>query len=1427
MRLRLGKVYGRQYRRDPKPTDMVHERTLFKAAVAAAFALWAWVVEVRGQADAWVTSTASTNGTGLWTNMFDASPGTAVALPAPGGSLGYNGAAAKYSNHIRTNGDGQIIFFEVDGNLYDGDGYLIADAREVGCTECLEPGVMEFVSVAVPELCGVYYLLASKVAGIGSVSYHIQVSVLDMNADNTTYGVPLPNGSYERKGRLLDLDTELITLYPQFDPWVLSSDCLLENENLGTGQTMPTSTHVGKLAVNALGKSQSPLLRVVAGQTPTESSWLFAIYTTRTLVYKITENGITKVSPMQPGPDAPPDLGSVPTYHTNDNFTLKEYYRDADARFTTNGEIRVVQTDGLSLTVWQDPAHLPYNLLTMRFNATTGMLIPNSIEGYSLFEPPNGCDPSLQNSGLAGCALRPGGGGVYVVGNLTSDCVTSAPQFGYLDFLTGFTDLTATVPSVGNYVHSRFYRNQAAGGSAEAIYIPRLGGVDAITGIDDPNTVVNVVSALPSAVPPVHIDQPGQESGNLQPAFLNPAVQGDLHLSTSNTQEICCTYFQTTHSDAVSGYTHTGFATWTAANNGFGDQQEVTITADVVIPYNTTLNVYGMTWRFTPNAKLIVERGGRVTFNNCTLTSMNCPNARWPGARVEGTTANGYQAPTPLVLSLAQGRMWLFSTVIENAVVGTWCARELSGGSVDGAYYGGVVRAYNSTYRNCISGVRVENYHRYEVTLVEMDNLCYFLSTSFRTTASWPDGLPPFRHAQVVNCKGVSFINCNWVNEIPLSFAITQRGRGIVSRQAPFRCTGNMNANNRFENLEVGVLTMQMPTGRMYTVDGMTFFNNFKGVVDMGTHDAVIINNKFTMLAMPTPFTQTSIGIHLFQSNLYTIERNTFTDQGTSVPSAGIWFMGPAIEDNRIYDNTFTDLNMACVVQGRHLNPGGIVKDGLQMLCGDHEGNLVDQWLWADAYIKENQGGASPQVYANNQFNSIPDCINRFEPFVNWWHPFDTHIKYHYWDWDGGDDPQMRPECVEDEDNVSSPTNFTTGEIYHLQRYNQQDPFNKEDDCDEGDIDDILGGGLQQIDLLTGAYRAKQAELRSAVNSYRGTVDQGFTESLEETIDHQPWHPSFYLRDYMLMKHPLSDKVILAAIHRAEPMDPWHLTQVLIQNSPLSPAVYDEIELTGVLPQYFYNMLKQYDEGLSLRDLLEAEISGRQIEKSRLLHRLFWVMSEDSLTSDKHDTLISVLEEDSLGMGATRLYQYYMGQLDFAAAAALAPELVLNEMTEPLVQLGTMYEAAQGDWNNTTAAQREELFDLAFDHASNAGADAWSALIETGDLDSLPTPELPEAFKSLFVRNSRYGQAGVTVAPAVAAFPNPAQDRVQITYGKGMEHGTLQLFDAQGRLMIDFQLNGQLAFMEVPVKGFAEGLYLVRIVLDGFVLGDTKFTVVR
>ncbi|MBK6629006.1 MAG: T9SS type A sorting domain-containing protein [Flavobacteriales bacterium] len=86
---------------------------------------------------------------------------------------------------------------------------------------------------------------------------------------------------------------------------------------------------------------------------------------------------------------------------------------------------------------------------------------------------------------------------------------------------------------------------------------------------------------------------------------------------------------------------------------------------------------------------------------------------------------------------------------------------------------------------------------------------------------------------------------------------------------------------------------------------------------------------------------------------------------------------------------------------------------------------------------------------------------------------------------------------------------------------------------------------------------------------------------------------------------------------------------------------------------------------------------------------------------------------------------------------------------------------------------------------------------------------------------------GWRIAPLLGAYPNPAQDRVMISYPEGAELGTLEFFDAQGRLMRTIALQGRKAFVEVDLGGWSEGLYLARLLFEGHRVGETKFNVVK
>ena len=211
----------------------------------------------------------------------------------------------------------------------------------------------------------------------------------------------------------------------------------------------------------------------------------------------------------------------------------------------------------------------------------------------------------------------------------------------------------------------------------------------------------------------------------------------------------------------------------------------------------------------------------------------------------------------------------------------------------------------------------------------------------------------PRHHISLRNIYGLNISNCNFRNTAGALFSPYSKGYGIYGFNANFRCTGNMDyANNYFHYLSAGVVATNPLPGRNYTVDGMGFDQNNIGVMDLGGLDSRITNNAFGIGNGLT----VSIGVHLFQSERYVVERNVFDGNPSFEKEMGIYFTGPSYADNEVYNNDFTNLDIACAVQNRHaaFDDEESIVDGLQMRCGTHTNNQVDQFLYDGAYIRHD-----------------------------------------------------------------------------------------------------------------------------------------------------------------------------------------------------------------------------------------------------------------------------------------------------------------------------------------------------------------------------------------------------------------------------------------------------------------------------------------
>lgn len=605
----------------------------------------------------------------------------------------------------------------------------------------------------------------------------------------------------------------------------------------------------------------------------------------------------------------------------------------------------------------------------------------------------------------------------------------------------------------------------------------------------------------------------------------------------------------------------------------------------------------------------------------------------------------------------------------------------------------------------------------------------------------------------------------------------------------------------------------------------MAFDRNLVGMYDMACAYSIVVNNRLTAMTSYVPLDYLTMGMYVDQSVGYVVERNYFEDVDTTgtqeVGSIGIWFHGEQVADNRIYDNEFHDLTVGNVAEGKHdtLYVGGtsFITTGLQWLCNVYEGEVFDQFLLSpDGTIKTQQGFNNPTATAGNVFEGLKNCTNQFEPKVFGSHAAPYMVTYHYYS--NADSPDNRPECVENEDN----SNITlTGNYYNLEHGLVQDvPFDSEAHCANG----ILDAASQSVEVHMAAYATKYAQLRSVLEACVGQLDNGEKEEVLDAIQADPAWPSHQLRGYLLARSPLSEEAILAAINRTEPMDPWHLSQVLIANSRLSARIWAELDHTGILSPFFYNMVLEHGQDQSVREVLMEELALRSYEKDMEQRLLVLALHEDSTYNGKLDTLLRVLSTDTLGFGRQLAYQMALSHGLTTEAGELEIALADDRRYDQLVGLGQVHKDLGYDWALANAGELATLGTMAASGKQLGRGAAWGIHYALGATDSLPTGVLPEEYRSSLAGNDG---TELEPAPLVGAYPNPAKDRLMITYPIAGETGSLEVMDALGRTVLSQSLAGHASFIELDVRGWNDGLYLARVLRDSQVLGETKCAIVR
>ena len=294
---------------------------------------------------------------------------------------------------------------------------------------------------------------------------------------------------------------------------------------------------------------------------------------------------------------------------------------------------------------------------------------------------------------------------------------------------------------------------------------------------------------------------------------------------------------------------------------------------------------------------------------------------------------------------------------------------------------------------------------------------------------------------------------------------------------------------------------------------------------------------------------------------------------------------------------------------------------------------------------------------------------------------------------------------------------------------------------------------------------------------------------------------------------------------REVPMDPWHLSQVLIGNSELTNEVWRALEESEVLSPFFLALIDQYQGQQSPRAIYEQEIALRQGQKSRLQHRLLRHYAQDTVSSgDPADSMDDLLAMDPSPTALLARYWLACSRNDAATAATVEASLHEVEGADDVIDLGAMLLHAQGSWSDLQGDDLQALELYAVQEGRQGSAVAWAARIGLAEFDSLPPALIPAELRTLWQPRKRQWEG--TYDP-LQAYPNPANERVLITFLHGLMAGQLVCYDAQGKLIHAVRFGEGAPFVEIDTRQWAPGLYLATAQRDGYRLGEVKFTISR
>lgn len=389
------------------------------------------------------------------------------------------------------------------------------------------------------------------------------------------------------------------------------------------------------------------------------------------------------------------------------------------------------------------------------------------------------------------------------------------------------------------------------------------------------------------------------------------------------------------------------------------------VNSHILVKSGNTLTITSEV-KMAKGRKIMVEAGAKLDINGGVLTS-SC-NQFWGGIEVWGNHLLSQANPTDQGYLLIRN-----NSLIENA-------REAINVTKQGAWSktGGIVTAFNSTFKNNWRSVAYAPYHSYSTAdpSFEQPNKGQFDDCQFiKDDNIWGNTIVP--HITMYDVYGVRIVGCDFFDN--RTTGVIDRSYAIYSLDAGFKVLGkNLNWAGgvdqsydetdydigHFRNHKGGIYAMNANSNYAVTVDHCLFENCHQGIDLSLVDNAVITRNKFEFNnAHPADI------VEMYQCNIehasgYKVEGNLFVNLTDSDVAFGVIAQWTGNEQNQIYRNRYENMSVSNASVG--YNGNGIslegASSGLQWLCNEYvSSQFADQYIYDAGIYDPTAGGVRLQ----------------------------------------------------------------------------------------------------------------------------------------------------------------------------------------------------------------------------------------------------------------------------------------------------------------------------------------------------------------------------------------------------------------------------------------------------------------------------------